>query len=512
MSKYRINASTDSSPNSWDFQGSHNGTDWTILDTQTDQINWTDSEWRDFTFTNNTAYTYYRIYVTAVNHIVVVDPPYIFYYNFQINFSELELYSINDSDADGLSDLWEIIHFGNINLNGPNGDPDSDGLSNLEEYTNQTDPLNSDTDDDGLTDGWECQNGYDPIDSDMDDDGLPDGFEVENGLDPFSAETDAEDYVLVSVGGTASASATEPNFSPNNAFDSNIETSWSSPQTTTFITQWLQYELSSQMGAARVNRYRIQASMFQSPKSWDFQGSNNGTDWTILDTRSNQIYWAENEWREFTFTNNNAYTYFRIYVTDVNPYIIPMPPYEDIRMYHINIIDVELRYNDFDGLPNWWEMMHFPNLDRGPNDDPDNDGLFNLGEYANNTDPNNSDTDNDDMPDGWEVENGLNPLVNDAADDPDTDNLSNLGEYQNQTDPFNFDTDSDDMADGWEVQYGLNPLVDDASGDFDVDGFENSREYTVGSDPSDPNSIPQKKGVYYEYDALGRIITVTEYE
>ena len=44
--------------------------------------------------------------------------------------------------------------------------------------------------------------------------------------------------------------------------------------------------------------------------------------------------------------------------------------------------------------------------------------LRETGDVANWTNP---DTDNDGMPDGWEIQNGLNPLVNDASDDPDGD-------------------------------------------------------------------------------------------
>ena len=68
-------------------------------------------------------------------------------------------------------------------------------------------------------------------------------------------------------------------------------------------------------------------------------------------------------------------------------------------------------------------------------DDPDNDDKTNLEEFGENTDPNDSDTDDDGMPDGWEIDNGLDPLVNDASADPDGDGLSNFEEYQNGTDP-----------------------------------------------------------------------------
>ena len=45
----------------------------------------------------------------------------------------------DDTDADGLSDEWEMEHFGNLNQSGTN-DPDSDGDSNETEETNGTSP------------------------------------------------------------------------------------------------------------------------------------------------------------------------------------------------------------------------------------------------------------------------------------------------------------------------------------------------------------------------------------
>lgn len=43
-------------------------------------------------------------------------------------------------------------------------DSDKDGLNNLEEYLNGTDPNNADSDNDGVQDGWEVFNGMDPSD------------------------------------------------------------------------------------------------------------------------------------------------------------------------------------------------------------------------------------------------------------------------------------------------------------------------------------------------------------
>ena len=47
-----------------------------------------------------------------------------------------------DSDRDGLPDSWEIAHFGNTTSQRSEGDPDGDGISNLDEFLDGTDPTN----------------------------------------------------------------------------------------------------------------------------------------------------------------------------------------------------------------------------------------------------------------------------------------------------------------------------------------------------------------------------------
>lgn len=65
--------------------------------------------------------------------------------------------------------------------------------------------------------------------------------------------------------------------------------------------------------------------------------------------------------------------------------------------------------------------------------DQDGDGLTYGLEYLMNTQPNDPDSDNDGLPDGWEWKYGLDPLSSNGADgavaDPDGDGMSNLQEY-----------------------------------------------------------------------------------
>ena len=90
--------------------------------------------------------------------------------------------------------------------------------------------------------------------------------------------------------------------------------------------------------------------------------------------------------------------------------------------------------------------------------DNDGDGLSDWNEkniYFTNS--NHFDSDDDLMPDGWEILNELNPLINDANNDTDNDNLTNLEEYIHQTDPNNHDSDNDGFSDGIEVNSGTDP-------------------------------------------------------
>ena len=52
------------------------------------------------------------------------------------------------------------------------------------------------------------------------------------------------------------------------------------------------------------------------------------------------------------------------------------------------------------------------------------------------------------------------------------------------------DNDNDDMADDWEVDNGLDPSIDDRTQDMDGDGYTNYQEYISNTDPGDGASIP----------------------
>ena len=68
--KYTITSGNDvpaRDPKNWTLQGSNNGTSWTTLDTQSNQTFATRLLTKTYTFSNSTAYAYYRLNITAVS-------------------------------------------------------------------------------------------------------------------------------------------------------------------------------------------------------------------------------------------------------------------------------------------------------------------------------------------------------------------------------------------------------------------------------------------------------------
>ena len=136
--------------------------------------------------------------------------------------------------------------------------------------------------------------------------------------------------------------------------------------------------------------------------------------------------------------------------------------------------------------------------------DDDGDGLTNQAETEHGTDPNNPDTDGDELGDGDEVLRlGTDPKNPDTDSDelrdgeevlrrgtdpknPDTDGdrLTDGEEVRIGTDPTKADTDADSLGDGDEIQKGTNPLNPDTDGDRLNDGDE----VKFGTNPLNPDT------------------------
>jgi hypothetical protein len=97
--------------------------------------------------------------------------------------------------------------------------------------------------------------------------------------------------------------------------------------------------------------------------------------------------------------------------------------------------------------------------------DTDGDGI---------TDFEDLDDDNDDMPDTWESQFGFDPLNHsDSSTDSDSDGLTNIQEFLNKSEPNNTDTDGDNLGDGFEVIFSKTKPDDwDTNNNSIGDGLE----------------------------------------
>jgi hypothetical protein len=117
---------------------------------------------------------------------------------------------------------------------------------------------------------------------------------------------------------------------------------------------------------------------------------------------------------------------------------------------------------DGDGMSDEYEDM-FDFLDRNDASDADldedDDGLTNLEEFERGTTPDDEDSDDDELPDGDEVNvHGTNPISADTDGDTIEDGEELIeGEDGFVTNPLGADTDMDGYRDGDEVNNGTNP-------------------------------------------------------
>lgn len=362
-----------------------------------------------------------------------------------------------DSDGDQMGDGWEVQHeLDPANGGDRYGDFDSDGLDNIAEYYYGTHPRRTDTDGDGLSDLFEINNGYAPLDADTDDDQMPDGWEYEHGLmvygQDFEMDLDLDgfnngrEYFLDSAPNDAS-SVPQLKHTYFFSFEDGNSGKWFA---TPMLTPWqveqnfaTNGKFSLRSGAIYdygVSEMNVLLYTYEGRLQLDV-----GVDSELLnDTFS---LWVDGEF------------YAELSGSKTNRLEVSLSE---------GLHQITVSYDKNEGTTAGADLAWIDNI-----------------RFTSNA----SDADADNLPDAWELENGLDPdNREDALQDSDVDGLNNLSEFERGTKPHNADTDNDVLPDGLEVKYALNPLSPaDATLDLDGDGVNNLDEYRNGTDLAVPD-------------------------
>ena len=130
-----------------------------------------------------------------------------------------------------------------------------------------------------------------------------------SGNSPEDSATPIRPMVNVAFGGTASSSVIGgPSWeAPDQAFNRNSGSKWYNGNATNpGPTGWLRYDFGAG-NAQTVKRYTVISADVanRDPKTWTFQGSNDGSTWTTLDTQSNQAFPNRNHANTYNIGNTD---------------------------------------------------------------------------------------------------------------------------------------------------------------------------------------------------------------
>ena len=409
------------------------------------------------------------------------------------SLTDEQLVSLNisddpDSDNDGMPDLWELANFGSLDRDGT-GDFDGDGVSDLDEYTNGSDPTTDDYVSQWATvqttagSEWQTVTLTDSHVSPVVIAGVPTALETSPGVvrikdvghNGFSVKFQEWEYydgthgaeeiglLVVPSGRSTLADGTVVeagtlSVSGTKSWTTHTFTSSFPGSPSLFLT--VQSENGTEAVAIRatdVTSVGFELALFEQEASnnqhvsetvgylavYSVDGSVittiDGVDKTIeLKGHSLDDKWAnmgigamriEEEASADSETLHNSED---LSIMTIGNLVFA----QDVSANEIDACSLRQSTvdNDSDELIDVWEVQSFGDLAQGSLDDFDQDGLINIEEWNLGTDPTEADSDGDGMPDGFEY-NWFASFDRDGTGDFDNDGVPDLVEFENGTNP-----------------------------------------------------------------------------
>ncbi|MBE1495372.1 glucose/arabinose dehydrogenase/type 1 glutamine amidotransferase [Amycolatopsis lexingtonensis] len=126
------------------------------------------------------------------------------------------------------------------------------------------------------------------------------------GARPIGARPTPEAVAAVTASGE-----NPPNETKEKLADNNENTKW----LTFATTGWAAYKMAAPVAVSSYSLVSANDFPGRNPKNWTLQGSADGTTWTDLDTRANEVFTDPFQTRTFTFANTTAYANYRLNIT-----------------------------------------------------------------------------------------------------------------------------------------------------------------------------------------------------
>ncbi|UOB17462.1 glycosyl hydrolase family 8 [Abyssalbus ytuae] len=146
---------------------------------------------------------------------------------------------------------------------------------------------------------------------------------ADNNPDP---DPDPAGEDITDLGGTVTSEYTD--YPPDEGFTNLIDNDVTTKYLTFNASGWIQYEVPD---AYIVTGYTISSANDvpdRDPYNWTFLGSNDGTNWTTLDTRSGEDFPDRYQTRAFEFNNSQPFSYYRFNLTNNSGNILQLSEIE----------------------------------------------------------------------------------------------------------------------------------------------------------------------------------------